>query len=167
MIRALCLVPIGVAVALPVLVLPSPGSGMLGALAGVLCGVGVLGGWRRLVLAGGVLVLVHYALALWITAPPASIAMAVALGVGLVLVADVAEFLHRFPGAAVAPSALWRQCRHWIVVPVLGALAAFAVGAGSGLVGLAGPPILYPILAALAALGVTVGVLGAVGARRE
>ena len=63
MIRALCLVPIGVAVALPVLVLPSPGSGMIGALAGVLCGVGVLGGWRRLVLAGGALVLVHYALA--------------------------------------------------------------------------------------------------------
>ena len=166
MMRALPLIPIVVLVALPVLVLPTPGIGLIGALAGLLCAAGALGRVRPLVTLGGSLALIQYALALWVAAAPPDVLGGVVLGVALALVLDSADFLRRFQGATLAAPAVRRQVRHWIVSASLGALAAAALAAVATLVRFGGPPALYPILAAAGALGTTAGVVGAIRRRR-
>lgn len=166
MMRALSLIPIVILVALPALVLPTPGVAAIGALAGLLCAAGALGRLRALVTAGGSLALIQYALALWVADAPSNLLGAAALGVVLALVLDVADFLRRFPGATLTPPALRRQVRHWIASALLGALAATALAAVATLIGLGGPPALSPILAAAGALGAAAGVAGALRQRR-
>jgi len=165
MIRALCLVPIAVAGAVPVLVLPTPAIALLGGAALLLCGAGVLGRAQPLVTASGALAVIQYALALSLAEPGPDLVGAAVLGVALLLVLDMADFWRRFHGATVAASAWRRQAGHWILGSVLGALAALLLAAAPSVVRFEGPPALHPLLAAASALGVAAGLMGALGQR--
>ena len=165
MTRALALGSIGLLVAIPSVVHPTPGSAVISVIAGALGAVGVLLRVPALVTAGASLTLIQYAFTLLITNPPARVLIAVGLGVTLVLALDVSEFCLRFHGATVDASAWRRQTRHWLASVALGGLAASALGAAASLVSLGAPPTVPPLIAAVGALLTVVGVAGAVWRR--
>ena len=165
MMRVLSLPPIGILVAMPVLLHPTSGFAAVGAVAGILCGAGALGRVPALVTAGGSLTLVQYTVALRLNGAPSSLLGAVGLSVALVLVLDLSDFLRRFHGATLTPPARRRQARHWVASAGLGALGAAAVGSVAALVRIGAPPGLYPLLAAAGALVAVAGAAGAVWRR--
>lgn len=165
MMLALCLVPVLVAVALPLVALPTPAIATLGALAALLCGVGALGRMRPLVTAGAAVVLMQYALVLVLAGSPPDLVRAAVLGVALALVLDMADVRRRFHACTLSAPARRGLVRHWVVSAGLGALAAFTLAAAATLVRLDGPPALYPILAAGGALGAAAGAVGALRRR--
>jgi hypothetical protein len=158
---ALPLIPIAVLVGLPVLVLPVSVIGALGVLAGLACAAGALPRARPLVTVGASLALGQYALALSLAAAPPSFLGAAVFGVALVLVLDVTEFVRRFRGATLTPSARWRQVVHWAGSAALGVFVALALATLATALRVGGLAAVSPLLAALAALGAVVGVLGA------
>jgi hypothetical protein len=164
MTRGLTLLPIAALSGLPVLVHPTSGFAIVAAMAGSLCAVGAFARWRPVVTAGAALTLIQYTAAL--VGTPANLASAIGLGVVLVLLLDVSEFVGRFHGAALGPRVLRRQARHWIASGALGTLAAAGLAAVPALVRIGGPPALPPLLAVIGALVTALGVAGAVWRRR-
>ena len=158
--RALALVPIVLLAGLPVMMRPSAAFAGISAAAAILCAAGVFMRWRPLVTAGASLTVLLYTLTL--VGARSSLASAIVLGVSLVLVLDVSEFVRRFHGAVVTMSALRRQARHWVASATLGVLTTTALAAVAALVRVSGPPALYPVLAAVGALAAIAGIAGAV-----
>jgi hypothetical protein len=164
-LHAGALVPAVVLVAVPLGVRPAAGVWALGALAALLCAGGIATAARTLVVAGAAVALLEYASALAVSTDAPSPLAAVAIGVALALLLDVAELLRRFRGARLTGRALRAQARHWLSTAALGALAAVALAAVPGRVQVSGPPVLIAALTALAALGALAGMAGA--ARRS
>ena len=161
MTRWLAAPPALLVVALPVLVLPSRLVVGLGAAAAALCAAGVLGRSVRLVTAGTACALVQLTLALWLSAAPVSVVTSIALGVALVLLLEIVDFLRRVHGVEIDPAVLRGQIGYWVeraganvAVMLLVYLAAQALSLG----------LPVPAAAALAtagALGSLVGVVRA------
>jgi hypothetical protein len=164
MMRALTLIPIAVMAGVPVLMRPSSAVGGIGAAAAVLCLAGVFLRWRPLVTAGASLAVMLYALTL--VGARSSLWSAIVLGVSLALVLDVFEFVRRVHGAVVTRPALGRQTRHWVTTAILGVVTTAALASVATLVKVSGPPVLFPILAAVGALAAIAGIAGAVGSTR-
>jgi hypothetical protein len=160
MMRALALVPIVLLAGLPVMMRPSSAFAGVSAAAAILCAAGVFMRWRPLVTAGASLTVLLYTLTL--VGARSSLASAIVLGVSLVLVLDVSEFVRRFHGAVVTMPAFRRQARHWITSTAFGILATTALAAVATLVRVSGPPGVYPVLAAVGALAAIAGIAGAV-----
>jgi hypothetical protein len=156
----LALVPMSFLVSLPILVLPTGPIGALGAVAALALIVSVLVGLRALLVAGTGLALVQYGLALYLRGGAVDWGGAAAFGVMLALTLDAADFGIRFRRAHVTPAALRAQLRSWMAIVIAGAaVCAVLVVAAAGGIGI--PAGWEPIVAALAAIGATLGLAGA------
>ena len=156
----LALVPMSFLVSLPVLVLPTGSMAALGGAAALVLLVSVLIGVRALLVAGTGLALIQYALALLLRGGAVDWGGAAAFGVMLALTLDAADFGIRFRRAHVTPAALRAQLRSWVAIVMAGAaVCAVLVVAAAGGIGI--PAGWEPVVAALAAIGATVGLAGA------
>src|SRR6266851_7192858 len=79
------------------------------------------------VVAGGVLALGEYALALWLSTGPPRLTGAVLFGVGLVLLLETVDFARRVRHAAIGHGVVASQVRYWAVFAALAGTAAFVV----------------------------------------
>jgi hypothetical protein len=150
-----------VLVGIPLLRAPSELVGGVGALAGVLCGVGVVTQSISFLAAGASLALAEYALALWMTAAPPDVVGAIGLGVTLWLLLELTSFAVRVHGLAVAPVVFREQVRSWIATGVAISVLGGVLAMGTRLVDLDLPGPARPAVVALGALAAFVGVVRA------
>jgi hypothetical protein len=162
MMRLAAALLVAVLVGLPLTVLPSPPVTWLAVPALVVGGAGVVVLSVPLATAGASLALIAYALALVIAQPPGDPVVAIALGVTLVLLLALVHFAGRVQGAAVGPSVIPAQVRHWLAVVALGALAAVVLTAGAVVLGGTLGGAALPVVVVVAALGALLAVAGAI-----
>ena len=110
--------PLLIAATTPILV--------VGVMALALCSLGIVFSTPMLV-AGAVLALAEYTLALWISGGPPRLGGAVLLGVGLVLLLETADFGRRIRRATLGPGLVLSQVRSWAVFGALAGTAAIGV----------------------------------------
>ena len=151
-LRALPLVPLTVAAAVPAFALPAPGIAALAAAGALLAAAGAVARVPVLVAVGAGGLLADYALALWLAGAPPDPLGAAVLGVGLLLALETADFHWRFFKAHVPAAVLKRQILRWGAGIAVG-LAASTALAALALVGLRLPPGVAPVLAAAGAIG--------------
>lgn len=161
MIRWLAALLTLVLAGLPVLVLPSRLIVGLGAVAAALCVTGLLGRSVSFVTAGAACALVQYALALWLSAAPVSLVSSAALGVALVLLLAVVDFLRRVHGVAVVPAVMRGQIRYWVGIGGVGAAVIVVVALVGRALPLGVPAAGAAALATAGALGTFIGVVRA------
>jgi hypothetical protein len=157
MIRHLAAILVLALVGLPFLAAPSWLVGTLGAVAAVLCAAGILVLSIPLLALGASLGLIQYALALWLSAGPPDLLVALGLGVALSLLLQVVEFGGRFRGAALAPGVVREQIRDWVATEAVAATAGIVLTIVAGSVTFDLPPPAYPAVAAVGALGAFLG----------
>ena len=156
-----CAVPLAVYPAAPVTGL------VLLALGAQGLGIAVLA--VPVVMAGGALALVAYAVALLIVQPPVNPPGAIALGASLTTLALIVQFAARTRGAALGPTVLATQAREWLRVAAAGVIgAAMLVVAATILAGVF-RALALPWVIGAAALGALIAMAGGVAltARRD
>src|SRR6266511_1044087 len=116
-----------VLVGYPLLIAPTKAVLVIGVAAMVLCALGIAVLSTSVVVAGGVLALGEYALALWLSTGPPRLTGAVLFGVSLVLLLETVEFARRVRHAAMGPGVVASQIRYWAVFAALAGTAAFLV----------------------------------------
>jgi hypothetical protein len=151
-VRRLAAVLSVVLVGYPLLLVSSTAVLALGAVAIVLCVLGILVATPVLV-GGMVLALGEYTLALWLAGGPPRLAGAVLLGVVLVLLLETADFGRRAHRATIGPGLLLAQVRSWVVFAALTGTGALAASAGASV---ASAAVRLPWAPAVAAAGVAV-----------
>ncbi len=120
-----------VLVSVPLLIAPSIAVVTLGVAALSVCALGILAATHVLV-AGVVLALAEYTLALWISGGPPRLTGAVFLGVVLVLLLETSDFGRRADRAAIGPGVVLAQIRAWAALASLtGTIALLASAAAS------------------------------------
>jgi hypothetical protein len=128
---------------------------LLGAMAITLCWLGILLATPLLV-AGAVVALAEYTLAVWLAGGPPRMAGAVLLGVGMLLLVEIADWARRARRATLGPGVLLAQIRSWAAFGALtatlalGVIALATVASGARL----------PWAPALAAAGAVVALVG-------
>src|SRR5262249_60196231 len=96
----------------PLLIAPSTAVAALGAVAMLVCWLGIV--VSTPVLVGGlVLALGEYTLALWLAGGPPRLGSAVLLGIVLVVLLETADFGRRAHRAAIGPRLVLAQIRAW------------------------------------------------------
>jgi hypothetical protein len=125
-------------------------------------GIGVLVWSVPLVTAAGVLALIGYALALVIVGPAADPLLAAALGAALVLLLALVHFAGRVRGAALGPGVVAAQARRSLAVAGLGVAAAMGLLAAAVPVGALLRSATFPVVVAVAALGVLMTMAGVI-----
>jgi predicted Co/Zn/Cd cation transporter (cation efflux family) len=169
MMHLAALVLVAVLVAIPLAVLPAAPVTWLAILAFGVGGAGVIVRSTPIVTTGASLALIAYASALVIAGPAVDPVAAIAVGAALVLLLALVHFAGRVQGAALGPTVLASQVRHWLMIVALGAAAAGALTAGGVVLGptLRGASLpVVVVAAALGALMTTAGVIALVTARR-
>jgi len=136
--------------ALPLLAAPIWPIVAVGGVAAMLGGIAVVRLSTRLLTTAAAVVLVQYALALWVASGPPDFLPAIAIGVVLPLLLDVVGFAARFRGVAVSPRVVREQSRYWV-----------GWAAGTALVGAGVAVVAGPLPGWLAPAGVGVGALAA------
>lgn len=162
MMRLAAAVLIAAVVAFPLAVLPSPPVTWLAVSALVVGGAGVVALSVPLVTAGASLAMIAYTLALVIARPPFDPVAAIAFGATLVLLLALAHFAGRVHGAAIGPSVIAAQIRHWLVIVAAGVMAAVMLTAAAAAFGLTLLGAALPVVVVVAALGVLMTVAGVV-----
>ena len=99
----------------------------IGAAAMVLCALGIVALSTPVVVAGCVLALGEYALALWLSPGPPRLAGAVLFGVALILLLETVDFARRVGHAAMGPGLVSSQIRYWGTAAALAGTAALVV----------------------------------------
>lgn len=151
-IALLALVPLAAMAAVPVWLLPVPGNAIVAGAGAAVAAVGALARARPVAAIGVGILLVDYAVTLWVSqAPPDPLGAAV-VGVALVLALDTADFHRRFHRAAVPGPALRAQAVRWTLGVAAGLMASTALSV-LALVGLRLPSGIAPLLAAAGAIG--------------
>lgn len=146
------LVPLAAAAAVPVWLLPVPGTASVAAAGALVGAIGALARLRLLVAIGGGVLLFDYAVALWVAeAAPDPVGAAV-VGVGLALGLETADFHARFHRAALPGPALRGQAVRWALGVAAGLIACTALSV-LALAGLRLPSGIAPLLAAAGAIG--------------
>jgi len=150
-------------VSYPLLIAPSTAIMVIGSVALALCCLGILFSTPVLV-AGVVLALGEYALALWLWAGPLRLTGAVLLGVGLVVLLETGDNARRARHAARGPGVVTSQLRYWAVLGALsgmGALVLTSVArAASGSVRLPWVPAIAAAGAGVALIAIAIGLAG-------
>jgi len=165
-VRRLAAVLSVVLVGYPLEIVSSPPVLALGTAALTLCVLGILVATPVLV-AGMVLALGEYAVALWLAGGPPRLAGAALLGVVLVLLLETADFGRRAHRATLGPGLLAAQLRAWAVLAALTGMGGLAAGAGASV---ASAGVRLPWAPAIAAAGVAVTLVAvalALSARRR
>ena len=147
----------------PLAVWPSPVLVGLAVPGLVVGGAGVIARSVPLATAGAALALIEYALALVIAQPRPDPVTGIAFGAGLVLLLASVHFTGRAHGAALGPSVIRSQVRHWLAIVALGAVGATLLTVGGEALGLALRGAALPVVVAAAALGALATVAGVVG----
>jgi len=119
--------PVVVLVGYPLLVAPTRAVLVIGVAAMVLCALGIAVHSTPVVVAGGVLALGEYALALWLSTGPPRLTGAVLFGIGLFLLLETTDFARRLRHAAIGPGVVASQVRYWVVFVTLAGTAAFVL----------------------------------------
>jgi hypothetical protein len=145
-----------VLVSYPLLIAPSPAVVALGAAALIVCILGILVATHVLV-AGVVLALAEYTLALWIGGGPPRLAGGVVLGVVLLLLVETADFGRRAHGAVIGPGVVLAQLRAWAL---FGSLAGGVAVLASVVASVASGAVRLPWAPAVAAAGAAVALVG-------
>jgi hypothetical protein len=128
------------------------------ALAGALvCGGAVVAVSIPLLTAGATVLMVAYALALWLSRAPSGVPSAVAFAVALLLLVEVGDLHARGAGAPLGGDVLAAHVRRWLLMAAAGAAAIAGLAGLAAAVRLALAPALGPYAVAL-------GTLGALGA---
>jgi hypothetical protein len=116
-----------VLVGYPLLIASTTAVLTIGAAAMVLCALGIVALSTPVVVAGGVLALGEYALALWLSPGPPRLAGAVLFGVALILLLETVDFARRVGHAAMGPGLVSSQIRYWGTFAALAGTAALVV----------------------------------------
>jgi hypothetical protein len=143
-------------VSYPLLIAPSTAVLALGAVALIVCVLGILVATHVLI-AGVVLALAEYMVALWMGGGPPRLAGAVSLGVVLLLLVETADFGRRAHRAVIGPGLVLAQLRSWAL---LGALAGTVAVLVSVVASVASTVIRLPWAPAVAAAGAAVALVG-------
>src|SRR2546422_11705719 len=106
-------IPVVVLVGYPLLIAPTRAVLVIGVAAVVLCALGIAVLSTPVVVAGCVLALGEYALALWLSPGPPRLAGAVLFGVALILLLETVDFARRVGHAAMGPGLVSSQIRYW------------------------------------------------------
>ncbi|HKD00504.1 MAG TPA: hypothetical protein VKG20_20845 [Methylomirabilota bacterium] len=154
-----------VLVGAPILIASSTAVVGLGALALLLCWLGILVATPVLV-SGMVLALGEYALALWLSGAPPRLAGAALLGVVLLVLLETADLGRRAHGATLGPGVLAAQMRACIVVAALTGTGALAASAAAIVASTALRLPWAPVIAAAGVAVTLVAVAFALCARR-
>jgi len=120
-------IPVVVVVGYPLLIAPTRAVLVIGVAAMVLCALGIAAHSAPVVVAGGVLALGEYALALWLSTGPPRLTGAVLFGIGLLLLLETVDFARRVRHAAMGPGVIASQIRYWAVFAALTGTVAFVV----------------------------------------
>ena len=120
-------IPLVVLVGYPLLIAPTRAVLVIGVAAMVLCALGIAAHSAPVVVAGGVLALGEYALALWLSTGPPRLTGAVLFGIGLLLLLETVDFARRVRHAAMGPGVIASQIRYWAVFAALTGTVAFVV----------------------------------------
>jgi hypothetical protein len=154
--------------AVPVLTAPVRPVVVVGLAGLLLAGVGIAGPWRWPATAAACVFVVDYAMALWVEAPPASLAGATAFGVALLLDLQSVDLGCRLRGAVVDAAVLRSQALTWLGFGVATAVVVLLARVLAHDLAGSVPFALAPFLAAAGALGVVLAVALAVrGVRRR
>jgi hypothetical protein len=145
-----------VLVSYPLLIAPSPAVVALGGAALIVCILGILVATHVLV-AGVVLALAEYTLALWLSGGPPRLVGAVLLGVVLLLLVETSDFGRRAHGAVIGPGVVLAQLRAWAL---FASLAAGVAVLASALASVASTAVRLPWAPAVAAAGAAVALVG-------
>ena len=143
-------------VSYPLLIAPSTAVVALGAAALIVCVLGILVATHVLV-AGVVLALAEYTLALWIGGGPPRLAGAVFLGVVLLLLVETADFGRRAHRAVIGPGLVLAQLRSWALFASLAGMIALLA---SAVASVASTAVRLPWAPAVAAAGAAVALVG-------
>lgn len=162
MMRLAAAILVAVLVALPLTVLASAPVTWLVVPALVVGGAGVVALSVPLVTAGASLALIAYALALVIVRAPFDPVAAIAFGATLVLLLALVHFAGRVHGAAIGPSVITSQIRHWLVIVAAGVVAAVVLTAAAAALGFTLRGAALPVVVVVAALGALVTVAGVI-----
>jgi len=162
MMRLAAAILVAVLAALPLTVLPSPPVTWLAVSALVVGGAGVVALSVPLVTAGASLALIAYALALVIVRAPFDPVAAIAFGATLVLLLALVHFAGRAHGAAIGPSVIASQIRHWLMVVAVGVVAAVVLTMGGAALAVTLQGAAFPVVVVVAALGAVVTVAGVI-----
>jgi hypothetical protein len=154
-VRALAALLALLVVGYPLLITAATPVLLLGAVAITLCGLGILLATPMLV-AGAVVALAEYTLALWLAGGPPRLAGAVLLGVGLLLLVETADWGRRARRATLGSGVVLSQIRYWA------AFGAFTAALALGVIALAtvASGARLPWAPALAAAGAVVALVG-------
>ena len=120
-------IPVVVLVGYPLLIAPTKAVLVIGVAAMVLCSLGIAARSTPVVVAGGVLALGEYALALWLSTGPPRLTGAVLFSIGLLLLLETVDFARRIRHAAMGPGVVASQIRYWAVSAALAGTAAFVL----------------------------------------
>jgi hypothetical protein len=150
-------------VGLPLTVLPAAYLAALAALAGLVCGAGIVAFSVPVLTAGATLAIVEYALALSISKAPFGLPTAIGFGAALFLLIEVGDLAGRLRGAAVDGAVLRAVVRYWLAIVGIGAVLVAALAAVAAAAGRAAVLPESPLTGALVALG---ALLAAVGVSR-
>lgn len=161
MMRLAAAILVAVLAASSLAVLPARPVTWLAVAAVVVGGAGVVALSVPVVAAGASLALIAYALALVIVRPPVDFVAASAFGATLVLLLALVHFAARVRGAALGPSVIATQIRHWIAIVTAGVVAAIGFTAAAAALAGALQGASLPVIVIIAALGALVTVAGA------
>jgi hypothetical protein len=161
MMRLAAVILVAVLVAFSLAVLPARPVTWVAIAALAVGGTGVVALSVPVVAAGASLALIAYALALVIARPPVDPVAASAFGGMLVLLLALVHFAARVRGAAIGPSVIATQIRHWLAIVAAGVAAAIGLTAAATALGGALQGSSLPVVVITAALGALVTVGGA------
>jgi len=150
-------------VAYPLLIAPVTSVLVIAAMALALCALGFLLG-TPLVVAGAILALVEYALALWLSGAPPRLVGAALFGVGVTLLLETADFGWRAQRATLGPGVVASQIRHWATFGVIAGTSALVA---TGVASAASVSVRLPWAPALAATGAAVALVAVAFAVRR
>ena len=119
-------------VGLPLVVVPSWFIGFFGLVAAALCAAGVAAHFAPLVTAGGTLATIEYTFAISLVGGPPAFLSAMAFGVTLFLLLQLADFMRKVHGTVIGASVVTPMIRYWLVIGAIdvGVIGGLAAGAG-------------------------------------
>jgi hypothetical protein len=151
MMRYSALIPTAILVAVPLWTAASLPVVIIGVVAGLFCGIGVLRLWLPSITAGGSLALIDYALAASLAGSGLDIVGAAAFGLALLFLLDLAEFAGRFRGAEITAAVRRTQIAFWLGRAAVATAAVALLTLGAAVLAYLIPVLGRPIVAGLGA----------------
>ena len=159
MSRWWALIPLAVAVAVPICATPSLAIAAIETVAVLLCVLGIAGALTGPVTAGCVIAMIGYAAALLSGSADLDVIGGGIFGLALLFLLDLSEFARRFRGAEIASDVLRAQLAYWLERAVIISGIVMAVALAGFMVSSLVPPGGRAIVAGLGALLAFAGVI--------